>query len=663
MHKYNFTKQDGIKECGVACMSMIIKHYGGFINHNRLVELTKTSKNGTNLYNIVSAFKELGFTSYGIRYDLNKDAANFNLPVIAHTVINKSYNHFVIIYEINFKKKYLIIADPASKIKKVSFNDFNKIFTNVILIAYPNRIIEKEKEIKLKDYLNNIVHIKTILPSLLIMLISFLISVIYIVFLKYIVNKRFNYLFIILPILLLKYFINNLKNKTILSLKINTSQNLMRESFMDILKLPYSYYRNHTTGEIVSRLNDIENIKDIIDVIIVIISDIIIILTVGFILFLISNTLFIVILFIMILYILNYLCHYNKLTSIIQNLKQSKSILNSFETEAIVGFESIKAQNLEDYFDKRFNYQSKLYLNNLKKYQIIVNKINNINDTITDFSLYLIIITGLFLISQNKLDYSSLLIFYTLSNYFINPVFDISSLSIMINEIKISISRLIELKYKVKPVKKYCYGDIVIDNLSFKKEEKEILSNINLKIKKGENIAIIGKSGCGKSTFLKLLKQYYNTDNIYINNELLSNYNLKDNITYISQDEYLFTDTLYNNITLNKSIDESELNKIIEICKIDDLINKNKLGLNMILEENGFNLSGGEKERVILARSLINIKDYLFIDEGLSEVDVLMERDILKNIINTYKDKTIIFVTHRKDNIDLFDRTINFDLF
>ena len=81
----------------------------------------------------------------------------------------------------------------------------------------------------------------------------------------------------------------------------------------------------------------------------------------------------------------------------------------------------------------------------------------------------------------------------------------------------------------------------------------------------------------------------------------------------------------------------------------------------MLIEENGFNLSGGEIERIVLARALIHIKDYLFIDEGLSEVDVKLEREILNNILKEYKDKTIVFITHRMNNIDLFDKVIDLD--
>ena len=112
---------------------------------------------------------------------------------------------------------------------------------------------------------------------------------------------------------------------------------------------------------------------------------------------------------------------------------------------------------------------------------------------------------------------------------------------------------------------------------------------------------------------------------------------------------------------MDKKIDEDELNKIIDICSIDKIINKNSLRLNTLIEENGFNLSGGEIERIVLARALVNIKDYLFIDEGLSEVDINLERIILKKILKEYSDKTIIFTTHRMDNIDLFDRVVNLD--
>lgn len=641
-------------------MSMIIKHYGGFINHVRLSYLTNITKNGTTAYDIVEAFKALGFNSYGIRYDLNKHAAKINLPAIAHTVINKSYNHFVVIYEINFEKEYLIVADPASKIKKMSFDSFNEIFTNVILIAYPIRKIEKEVNIKIIKYLRKFIKFKNIFPSLILLIVSFIISIIYISFLKLLINKlNKKYLICLIILLLLKYILNKLKNKKILNLKINADFSLMKESFEDIIDLPYSYYRSHTTGEIVSRLNDIDNIKDIIDVILILISDLIVILFVGTILFLINKILFLSILFIVILYALNYISHFKKQKNLMQNLKQAKALLTSYETESIIGFESIKGQNFEEIFKEKYKIKAKYYLDSLKNYQSVLDSINNINECISDMSMILIISIGICFINNGLLSYSDLVIFYALSNYFINPVFNITSLLLLVNEIKISINRLIELKCKKIIKNGYEYNDLLINNLTYFNKDKIVLEDIKLKIKTGDNLALTGKSGCGKSTFLKILKQYYETKDIFIGNYNISDINLKEHITYISQDEYLFTDTLLNNILLGSDFDEDRFNKIVDTCGLKKIIKDNKLGVNMLLEENGFNLSGGERQRIILARALYHIKDFLFIDEGLSEVDIHMERSILKKIINRFSDKTFIFVTHRKSNLDLFNRVIN----
>ena len=94
------------------------------------------------------------------------------------------------------------------------------------------------------------------------------------------------------------------------------------------------------------------------------------------------------------------------------------------------------------------------------------------------------------------------------------------------------------------------------------------------------------------------------------------------------------------------------------MCNIDEIISKNRLGYNLLIEENGFNLSGGEKERIILARTLIRNFNILIIDEGLSQLDVNMERKILKNIFEKFKNKTIIVISHRLENIDLYNRRI-----
>jgi ABC-type bacteriocin/lantibiotic exporter with double-glycine peptidase domain len=126
-YKYPFTKQDGLKNCACACMQMIIKYYNGYISLEDLSNYLNTDKTGTSALKIIEVFKNLGFSSEGIKTSLteiNKD--NLILPAIAHVTVDKSYNHYIIVYKINFKKKYLLIADPNSKIKKISYEEFNK---------------------------------------------------------------------------------------------------------------------------------------------------------------------------------------------------------------------------------------------------------------------------------------------------------------------------------------------------------------------------------------------------------------------------------------------------------------------------------------------------------------------------------------------------------
>ena len=133
---------------------------------------------------------------------------------------------------------------------------------------------------------------------------------------------------------------------------------------------------------------------------------------------------------------------------------------------------------------------------------------------------------------------------------------------------------------------------------------------------------------------------------------------IKNKINYISQNEYLFTDTILENITLGRVVDEKEVKRVCKITKIDEIIKKSDLGIKTMIEENGFNLSGGERQRIILARGLLKESDIYIFDEALSAVDSKKELDILEALFKFLKGKTIIFISHNQKNKDIFDRTI-----
>lgn len=148
-------------------------------------------------------------------------------------------------------------------------------------------------------------------------------------------------------------------------------------------------------------------------------------------------------------------------------------------------------------------------------------------------------------------------------------------------------------------------------------------------------------------------------DNIDINHYHLEN--IRTNITYVTSNEYLFTDTLKNNILLYKEYPEEKFKEVCKICFVDDIIENKMTGYDSLIEENGFNLSTGEKQRIVLARSILRKSNIYIFDEALSGIDIERERKILKKIFEYLKDKTIIVISHRFNNKNCFSRVLKME--
>ena len=186
---------------------------------------------------------------------------------------------------------------------------------------------------------------------------------------------------------------------------------------------------------------------------------------------------------------------------------------------------------------------------------------------------------------------------------------------------------------------------------------------MNLQIKQGEKILLSGESGSGKSTLVKMLLRYIEVDfnkikiaDIDINHYHLEN--IRSNITYVTSSEYLFTDTIRNNIVLYKDYPEEDFYEVCKACLVDDIIKNNDNNYDALIEENGFNFSNGERQRIILARSIIKKNSIYIFDEALAGIDISREKKILENIFAYLNDKTIIVISHRFNNKKLFDRVL-----
>ena len=678
--KYPFVKQDGINDCAVASLLMIIKYYKGNVGVEQLRSMTKTTKTGTTAYHLIETAKQIGLDAKGIKCELdilNKD--NIVLPAIVHVTIDQSYNHYLVIYEINFKKKTILIADPASKIKRISFTEFEKMWNKIIIFMYPIY--------KLPLYKNNFSLLKFVMTIIKkckkefvnILFLSLFLTIFSIVvsfYFKYMIDgiaysNSKEYLTFIFVIFLLVHFLKIItdffRNKVLIYLNQKIDIMLTMETFKQIILLPYNYYCNRTTGEVISRINDLGTVREMISkVASTLFIDLPLTLLSFVFLIFISTSLFIVALILLILYIINILVFKSIFSNYINKIQIKKAEVTSYMVESISGFETVKGINIETKVISKLENKYVQLLKQIKKFEESYNYQYLVKELINNIGFIIIIYLGVRLVNNQVITLGQLLTFNALLTYFLGPIRNVVDLDSSVKEANNALRRIIDIFYEPEQtgiVESSINGDIYLDKLNYTYNDRDyVLKHISLKIKNQEKVLIIGDSGSGKSTLLKILMKYYQVNRgqvkineIDINDYCLENY--KNNISYVSQKEMLFTETLEKNLKINNS-NTNEFLDIAKICEVDEIIKNNNVGYKMLIEENGNNISGGEKQRIVLARALLKPFNLLIIDEGLNQMDINLERRILKRVINKYHDKTIIVVTHRLENMDLFDKVI-----
>ncbi len=681
--KYPFVKQEGIKDCGVASLMMIIKYYKGNISFEKLRDISKITKTGTTAYHLIEAAKTLGFDAKGVKCkleDLNKE--NVILPAIAHVVIDQTYHHYIVIYEVNFTKKTLLIADPNDNIKKITFDQFEQIFNNILILLYPIYNLAKYKStLSTRKFIINIMKQcqEELYNIWLLSLFLTLFSISTSFFFKYMIDslslfpskKNLLPIFLIfLALYILLMITDFFRNKVLIYLNQKIGLLLTFDTFKQIIQLPYNYYCSRTTGEIVSRINDLGSVnKAFSKIIYTIFIDLPLAIFALIFLYYISSKLFIIVLILFLLYIINILIFkpiYSKYVNLIQT---DKANITSYMVEGISSFETVKGIDIEDRVINDFENK---FIKLLKKSTKIDNYINYqyiFKEFINNIGFIIIIYLGSVLVINKQISIGELLTFNALLSYFSKPLHNIIEIDSSIKEGINALKRVVDLYYYEEDkgiVDKCVDGDIFIKKLNYTYNDRElILNDINLSINKGEKVLIVGKSGSGKSTLLKILMKYYpiNRGQVLINEIDINDYKnnkYKQGISYISQKETLFTDTLYNNLNINNK-NNNKILEIIKICEVDEIIKNNNTSYKMLIEENGNNISGGEKQRIILARTLLKPFNILLIDEGLNQMDVNLERRILKRIFQKYKQQTIIIVSHRLDNVDLFNKLVELE--
>ena len=662
-------------DCAAACLSSIIKYYNGYLDMETIKEIIHTGKNGTNAYDLINGSKEIGFNAYGKKVLLN-EIINYKIkfPVIAHVKKANLY-HFVVIYEIDTKKNKLLIMDPSIGFIKIPISEFEKNYLGTLLFF--EKIKELPKKIKsnklLKEILVNLLKDKKTLFLLFISsLVTFIFSLIDTYYYKIIldnkiINKEYyiKLLYIFGTFIILKNLFNYFRNKLIIRANYNLEIFINKKVINKIFNLPYSYYKNKTTGEIISRLNDLNNLRDLLSDIMLNAFVNILLIIISFIIMMIVNfKLSIIGIIIIIIYYLIVKLYRNFLNTKIRILQENKAIYNNELMEDIEALESIRNLNIKEIrLNNIYNsYKSKCDVD--KQMNISLNRQQFLKNITYDLGTIIILTSGVLMVLTKKLEISDVIFIYMIISYFINLIKNVLDKDIEINYNLRNLEKINTMLSidEIKDNSKLVKGNIIIQNLKYKYSDRYILDNINLEIKEKSKIIIKGKSGCGKSTLIKIILKYFNdyNGNVFIgknNYKEISENQINNSFTYIGQNEKIFAETFKNNIILNRNINNSDYENVIKICELDSIRKNND---DFLIEESGFNLSGGEKQRIILARALLKHSNYIIIDEALSEVDVEIEKKIIKNINEYFKDKTIIYVSHKEEIQNLFD--ISYDV-
>ena len=628
---------------------------------------------------MIKGLDYLGFDSKAVKVEDKKIDNSVSFPIIAHIQSKNNFLHYVVVHDVSNKR--IIISDPESGIKKLSHKEFSEIWTGILLLIEPKKDFQKrnEKDNSLSRFFYVLKNQKSLLFN--IFLASILYTVLGIVtsfsskfLIDYILKDKLMTTLTVMVVgmvilEIIQMLLSIFRGYLLIFLGQRIDIAILLGYYNHVIKLPMNFFSTRKTGEITSRFSDADNINDAVaETVLTLMLDVITAVTGGIIVYIQNQYLFFVSIVILLLYIVIVFSFKEILKKINNDVLENNSQLTSFIIQSINGIETIKAYNLEKNIQDETEFKYLKVIKSSFKRSKIYNLLTFLSGVVELIGNTLIMWVGAIQVINGKLTLGEMMVFNTLLGYFTNPVKNLISLQPTIQTATVSADRLGEIidldieQSDEKMIPQNLKGDIEIKSLNFRYGTRElILKNINMEIKQGEKIALVGESGSGKTTLAKLILKFYDFEKGDIN---INNFNLKDidntflrnKISYISQDMFLFNKTIKENLMLS---DEIEIDDVIELSKkvnAYEFINELPQRFDYMIEENGTNLSTGQKQRLSILRALLKKPDILIMDEATSNLDSITESAIQKTLNNPEFNMTTIIIAHRLSTIRLCDR-------
>ncbi len=348
---------------------------------------------------------------------------------------------------------------------------------------------------------------------------------------------------------------------------------------------------------------------------------------------------------------------------------ENNAMVESYLKESIDGIETVKSLCADGYVKDTINNKFFSLVNAAVKNSIISISQNILAFTVEQIGIVVILWVGIAMVIAGQVSIGSLFTFYILLGYFTNPVRNLIELQPTIQSAFVAADRLhdvldleAEIKFETGLMQFPIASVWKMDGVSFRYgNNKLVLRNINLSIRSGERIAIVGESGCGKTTLVKLLLRFYEPESgaIMVNDKdisLIDILTLRKNVAYISADTFLFADTILNNLKLgNLELSEEDIIYACQISKAHEFIEKLPMGYQTVLDENGANLSSGQKQRLAIARAILQKPQLLIMDEATSNLDTITENAIRSSMDSLSKNISVITIAHRLSTVKKCD--------
>jgi len=676
----NKVKQRDITDCGAACLASVASHYKLEMPVARIRQIAGTDTKGTNVLGMVKAAEQLGFSAKGVKG--NKESLNkIPLPSIAHIIVERDkmqLHHYVVINKVKDEK--LTYMDPGDGIlHAVSIDVFMKQWTGVLILLMPNDdfVQKSDKVSNLKRFLFLLAPHKSILIQSLTGAIFYTVlglsTSIYIQKITDNVlptgNTNLLNLLSVGMLLIVVFQILLGINQTLFMIKTGQKidTRLILGYYKHLLKLPQRFFDTMRVGEIISRINDAVKIRAFInDVSISLTVNVFIVLFSFALMFIYSWKLALIMLIVIPLYSVVYIIT-NKLNKKQERRLMEKSAdLESQLVESLNSVRTIKQFGIEDFnnmkTEVRFVGLLKTVFRSGKNTMFSTYSSESISKTFTIVLLWI----GSYYVINNEITPGELLSFYAIIGYFMGPVASLIGANKSIQNALIAADRLFEImdlehettENKVE-LKHENIGDIKFENIYFSYgTRKEVFTNFSFTIPKGKITAVIGESGSGKTTLASLMQKLYplNSGKITINSLDINHFtyeSLRSIVSTVPQQLTLFSGNIIDNIAVGDL--QPDMDRIVSIIKqlgLVAFVEKLPNGFNTLIGENGTTLSGGEKQRIAIARALYKNPEILIFDEATSSLDSHSEQYV-KSVIQDLKrnGKTILIIAHRLSTV------------